>query len=141
MSDPDSIDSFPTQVGNDDNCMDMDVHDSSFILSNDGNDNGQSADVHDSNDNGQNDDMNIKQSNDNMQGSNLDPSSETIDSCTQSDINTSNDVYIEPSNSLVSSNKASGSRFRVARSSGSRKRSQISGSSSPSARSSPRVQY
>ena len=73
------MDSFPTQVDNADTCnvsMDMDIHDSRYILSNDGNDNGQSANVHDSNDNGQN----SKQSNDNMQSSNLDPSSDTIHS-------------------------------------------------------------
>ena len=105
LSDPDSIESFPTEIENNDNCMDMDTHDSGSILSNDGNDNGQSAHV-----------------------SNLDPSNDTIDSCTQNDINTSND---EPSNSLASSDKTSGSGSRVAKSTGARVKSQVSGSSSP----------
>ena len=128
LSVPDSTESFPTQIENSDNCMDMDIHDSSSILSNDDNDNGQSAYVYDGNDNGLNDNMNIKQSNDNIRNSNLDPSNDTIDSCTQNDINTSND---EPSNSLASCNKASGSGSRVVRSTGARVKSQVSGSSSP----------
>ena len=106
----------------------MDIYDSGSILSNVGNDNGQSAYVLDGNDNGQNNNMNIKQSNDNIQSSNLDPSSDTIVSCIQNDINTTND---ETSNSLASSNKASGSGSRVAKSTGVRAKSQISGSSSP----------
>jgi len=60
LSDPDSIESFPTEIENNDNCMDMDTHDSCSILSNDGNYNGQSARVHDDNDNGLSDKMNIK---------------------------------------------------------------------------------
>ena len=81
--------------------------------------------------------MNIKQSNDNIKSSNLDPSNDTIVSCIQNDINTSND---EPSNSLACSNKASGSGSRVTKSTGARVKSQISGSPSPSVRSRPRVQ-
>ena len=115
----------------------MDIHDSGSILSNGGNANGQSAYVHDGNDNGQNDNMNIKQGNDNIKNSNLDPSNDTTDSCTQNDINTSNN---DTSNSLASSNKASGRWSRVAKSTGSRVKSQVSGSSSPSVWSSPRVQ-
>ena len=87
----------------------MDIYGSGSILSNVGNDNGQSTYVLDANDNN----MNIKQSNDNIQSSNLDPSSDTIVSCIQNDINTS---YDEPSNSLASSNKASGSGSWVAKS-------------------------
>ena len=93
--------------------------------------------IRDTDDNGQNNNMNIKQSTDNILNSNLDPSNDTINSCTQNDINTSND---EPSISLASSNKASGSGSRVAKSTGARAKSQVSGSSSPSVRSSPRVQ-
>ena len=96
----------------------------------------------------------------------MDPSNDTIDSCTQNDINTSNDEPSNsnsnslatsndepsnsnslatsndvPSNSLASSNKASGSGSRVAKSTGARVKSQVSGSSSPPpVRSSPRVQ-
>ena len=50
---------------------------------------------------------------------------------------TSNDV---PSNSLASSNKVPGSGPRVAKSSAVRVKPQVSGSSSPPVRSSPRVQ-
>ena len=60
LSDPDSIESFPTEIENNDNCMDIDTHDSCSILSNDGNDNGQSAHVHNDNDNGLSDKTNIK---------------------------------------------------------------------------------
>ena len=67
----------------------------------------------------------------------MDPSNDTIVSCIQNDINTSND---EPSNSLACSNKASGSGSRVTKSTGAPVKSQISGSSSPSVRSRPRVQ-
>ena len=122
-------------------------------LSNDGNDNGQSAHVHNDNDNGLSDKTNIKQSIDHIKNSNLDPSNDTIDSCTQNDINTSNDEPSNsnsnsnslaasndvPSNSLASSNKTSGSGSRVAKSTGARVKSQVSGSSSPPVRSSPRV--
>ena len=80
------------------------------------------------NDNGQNNNMNIKQSNDNIKSSNLDPSNDTIVSCIQNDINTSND---EPSNSLACSNKASGSGSRGTKSTGARVKSQISGSPPP----------
>ena len=66
----------------------------------------------------------------------MDPSNDTIDSCTQNDINPSND---EPSNSLASSSKTSGSGSRVAKSTGTQVKSQVSGSSSPPVRSSPRV--
>lgn len=51
LSDPDFIDSFLTQVHNDDIyniSMDVDVHDSSNILSNNGSDNGQNGHEHDS---------------------------------------------------------------------------------------------
>ena len=137
LSDPDSIESFPTEIENNDNCMDMDTHDSCSILSNDGNDNGQSSHVHNDNDNGLSDKTNIKKSIDHIKNSNLDPSNDTIDSCTPNDINASNDV---PSNSLASSNKTSGSGCRVAKSTGARVKSQVSGSSSPPVRSSPRVQ-
>ena len=156
LSDPDSIESFPTEIENNDNCMDMDTHDSCSILSNDGNDNGQSAHVHNDNDNGLSDKMNIKQSIDHIKNSNLDPSNDTIDSCTQNDINTSNDDPSNsnsnsnsnslatsndvPSYSLASNNKTSGSGSRVAKSTGVRVKSQVSGSSSPPVRSSPRVQ-
>ena len=60
--------------------------------------------------------MNIKQSNEHMQRSNLDPSNDTLDNCTESDINTSNDAYIEPSNGMVSSKQGPGwpSQYRVA---------------------------
>lgn len=50
LSDPDFIDSFLTQVHNDDICnisMDVDVHDSSNILSNNCSDNGQNGHEHD----------------------------------------------------------------------------------------------
>ena len=91
---------------------------------------------------------------DHVKVSNLDPSNDTIDSCTQNDINTSNDEPSNsnsnsnslvtsndvPSNSLASSNKTSGSGSRVAKSTGARVKSQVSGSSSPPVRSSPRVQ-
>ena len=154
LSDPDSIESFPTEIENNDNCMDMGTQDSCSILSNDGNDNGQSAHVHNDNDNGLSDKMNIKQSIDHVKNSNLDPSNDTIDSCIQNDINTSNDEPSNsnsnsnslatsndvPSNSLASSNKSSGSGSRVAKSTGARVKSQVSGSSSPPVRSSPRVQ-
>ena len=159
LSDPDSIESFPTEIENNDNCMDMDTHDSCSILSNDGNYNGQSAHVHNDNDNGLSDKMDIKQSIDHIKNSNLDPSNDTIDndtidSCTQNDINTSNDDPSNsnsnsnslatsnglPSDSLASSNKTSGSGSRVAKSTGVRVKSQVSGSSSPPVRSSPRVQ-
>ena len=160
LSDPDSIESFPTEIENNENCMDMDTQDSCSILSNDGNDNGQSAHVHNDNDNG--DKMNIKQSIDHVKNSNLDPSNDTIDSCIQNDISTSNDEPSnsnsnsnslatsnnEPSNnnsnsnslatsndvpsiSLASSNKTSGSGSRVAKSTGAQVKSQVSGSSSP----------
>ena len=119
-------------------------------LSNDGNDNGQSAHVHNDNDNGLSDKTNIKQSIDHIKNSNLDPSNDTIDSCTQNDINTSNDKPSNSnslatsndvaSNSLASSNKTSGSESRVAKSSGVRVKPQVSGSSSPPVWSSPRVQ-
>ena len=154
LSDPDSIESFPTEIENNDNCMDMDTHDSCSILSNDGNCNGQSAHVHNDNDDGLSDKMDIKQSIDHIKNSNLDPSNDTIDSCTQNDINTSNDdpsnsnsnsnslatSNVVPSDSLASSNKTSGSGSRVAKSTGVRVKSQVSGSSSPPVRSSPRVQ-
>ena len=171
LSDPDSIESFPTEIENNDNCMDMDTQDSCSILSNDGNDNGQSAHVRNDNDNGLSDKMDIKQSIDHLKVSNLDPSNDIIDSCIQNDINTSNDEPSNsnsnsnslatsndepsnnngnsnslatsndvPSNSLASSNKTSGSGSRVAKSAGARVKSQVSGSSSPPVRSSPRVQ-
>ena len=154
MSDPDSIESFPSEIENTDNCMDMDTHGSSSILSNDGNENGQSAHVHGSKNIGLNDNMNIKQSTDHIKNSNLDPSNNTTDSCSQNDINTSNEECSNcnsnsnslatsndvPSHSLASSNKVSGSGPRVAKSSGIRVKPQVSGSSSPPVRSSPRVQ-
>ena len=155
LLDPDSIESFPTEIENNDNCMDMDTQDSCSILSNDGNDNGQSAHIHNDNDNGLSDKMNIKQSIDHVKNSNLDPSNDTIDSCIQNDINTSNDERSNsnsngnslatrndvPSNSLASSNKSSGSGSRVAKSTGARVKSQVSGSSPPPpVRSSPQVQ-
>ena len=154
LSDPDSIESFPTEIENNANCMDMDTHNSCSILSNDGNYNGQSAHVHNDNDNGLSDKMDIKQSIDHIKNSNLDPSNDTIDSCTQNDINTSNDDPSNsnsnsnslatsnglPSDSLASSNKTSGSGSRVAKSTGVRVKSQVSGSSSPPVRSRPRVQ-
>ena len=140
--------------------MDMDTQDSCSILSNVGNDNGQSAHVHNDNDNGLSDKMNIKQSIDHVKDSNLDPSNDTIDSCIQNDINTSNNEPSNsnsnslatsneepsnnnsnsnslatsndvPSNSLASSNKISGCGSRVAKSTGARVKSQVSGSSSP----------
>ena len=131
LSDPDSIESFPTQTDNNDNCTDMDIYGSGSIISNVGNDN-----VLDGNDNGQKNNMNIKQSNGNIQSSNLDPSNETIVSCIQNDINTSNN---KSSNSLACSDKASGSGARVAKSTGARAKSRVPGSSSPSRRTSPRV--
>ena len=150
MLDPDSIESLPTEIENIDNCMDMDTQDSCSILSNDGNDNGQSAHVRNDNDNGLSDKMDIKQSIDHVKVSNLDPSNDIIDSCTQNDINASNDEPSNskslvtsndvPSNSLASSNKTSGSGSRVAKSTGARLKPQVSGSSSPPVRSSPRVQ-
>ena len=141
LLDPDSIESFPTEIEKNDNCMDMDTQDSCSILSNDGNDNGQSAHIHNDNDNGLSDKMNIKQSIDHVKNSNLDSSNDTIDSCIQNDINTSNDERSNsnsngnslatrndvPSNSLASSNKSSGSGSRVAKSTGARVKSQVSG--------------
>lgn len=128
LSDPDSIDSFPTQDDNDDICnvsMDVDVHDSSKILGSNGNNNGQ------------NDNMssrNIEQSNDNIQSSScLDPSNDVIKSNIQSEVNISNDGNNELShNGIVSSNKASGSGSQVAKSGVSRAKTQVSGSSSSS---------
>ena len=152
LLDPDSIESFPTEIENNDNCMYMDTQDSCSILSNDGNDNGHSAHIHNDNDNGLSDKMNIKQSIDHVKNSNLDPSNDTIDSCIQNDINTSNDERSNsngnslatrndvPSNSLASSNKSSSSGSRVAKSTGARVKSQVSGSSTPPLRSSPQVQ-
>ena len=143
LSDPDSIESFPTEIENNDNCMDMDTQDSCSILSNDDNDNGQSAHVHNDIDNGLSDKMNSKQRIDHVKNSNLDPSNDTIDSCTQNDINTSNDEPSisnsnslatsndVPSNSLASSNKTSGSGSRVAKSTGARVKSQVCGSFFP----------
>ena len=55
LSDPDSIESFPTQTDNNDNCTDMDIYGSSSLVSNVGNDN-----VLDGNDNGQENNINIK---------------------------------------------------------------------------------
>ena len=84
------MDSFPTQVDNADTSnvsMDMDMHDSRYILSND---NGQSANVHDGNNNDQN----------SMQSINFDPSSDTIHS-TQSESNISNDNNGLNSNSML----------------------------------------
>ena len=154
LSDPDCIESFPTEIENNENCMDMDTQDSCSILSNAGNDNGQSALVYNDNDNGLSDKMNIKQSIDHVKNSYLDPSNDTIDSCIQNDINTNNNEPSNnnsnsnslatsnevPSNSLASSNKTSGSGSRVAKSTGARVKTQVSGSSSTPVRSSPRVQ-
>ena len=107
LSDPDCIESFPTEIENNENCMDMDTQDSCSILSNAGNDNGQSALVYNDNDNGLSDKMNIKQSIDHVKNSNLDPSNDTIDSCIQNDINTNNNepsISNSNSNSMATSN-------------------------------------
>ena len=108
LSDPDSIESFPTEIeNNNENGMDMDTQDSCSILSNAGNDNGQSALVYNDNDNGLSDKMNIKQSIDHVKNSNFDPSNDTIDSCIQNDINTNNNepsISNSNSNSMATSN-------------------------------------
>ena len=112
LSDPDSIESFPTEIeNNNENGMDMDTRDSCSILSNAGNDNGQSALVYNDNDNGLSDKMNIKQSIDHVKNSNFDPSNDTIDSCIENDINTNNNepsISNSNSNSMATSNDEPG---------------------------------